>query len=166
MAPRPGSIHRVARSDSKAALMWSWAQIQRTPWSTLDLAEHIGGSPRRIRETVSAWLAADLVRRIKPAKQAKRAVLTYEIAWEHRGKPAPVAIVAAGRIVGLRMAELVDPARIEAIRERAGISATALAARLGINASTLSRILAGEIRIATNDPIIAQLNVLDAIAGA
>jgi hypothetical protein len=163
MPPVPGTIHRVPRRDSGAARMWRWAAGRRKPWSTIDLGEAVGGSPRRIRAIVAGWREAGLVEELRPAEKqpdGSQGAALYRVADAHHGAPPPVMVVRDGSIVGARQGSPAAVEKLKATIAALGMSVRAAAIALDIDRRALVRMMAGETLVADDDPVMIRLAAL------
>lgn len=111
MPPILGSIHRVARSDSGAARLWTWARKRKKPWSADDAASACDISRRRCRAIVAALRDAGLIEMVdereNPGHRLGETARTWQMTDASRGiESAPVMIVDRDRgvITGVRVA--------------------------------------------------------------
>lgn len=164
MPPTPGAIHRAPRSDSGAARLWQWARSRQQPWTCPEAAEACGVAAGRCRHIVAAFYQAGIVDRVaeqyRDAGGALRAAeWTLSAAGRKLAAP-PVLITDAGRIVGVRVADLGGTDILRRAIERSGLGIMAAAEALQIHNATLHKILVGERLLAEDDPVIERARTL------
>lgn len=166
MAPYRGAIHRRPRSDSGAVRIWEWARSRRGSWTISEAVETTDVSRRRCQAIVTAMHGAGLVDQVRESELSSDGQTPAEWRLSPAGRAmqaGPIMIVDpdTGLITGCRPAPSGDGnAKLRRAVELAGMSGRGAARVLGISDRTLRQILAGQIQIAENDPLLARLSTL------